>query len=52
MPDDEYEDSKLTSQLRSYLITQDQKFEQANTTIKKKIAPSSFDISVNEVNVS
>ena len=52
MPDDEYSDSKLTSELRSYLIKQDQEFERAKANLIQKIAPSSFDIWVNEVNVS
>ena len=52
MPDDEYSDSKLTSELRSYLIKQDQEFERANANLIQKIAPSSFDVWVNEVNVS
>jgi hypothetical protein len=44
MKDEEYQESKLTSELRNYLIKQDQAFEQANANIKQKIAPSSFDI--------
>ena len=52
MSDDEYSDSKLTSELRSYLIKQDQEFERANANLIQKIAPSSFDVWVNEVNVS
>ena len=52
MSDDEYQDSKLTSDLRAYLQKLDQEFERANENIKQKIAPSSFDIWVNEVNVS
>jgi len=52
MSDDEYTDSKLTSELRSYLIKQDQEFERANANLIQKIAPSSFDVWVNEVNVS
>ena len=52
LPGDEYSDSKLTSELRSYLIKQDQEIEKANVNIKQKIAPSSFDIWINEVNVS
>jgi hypothetical protein len=44
MPDDEYSDSKLTSELRSYLIKQDQEFERAKANLIQKIAPSSFDI--------
>ena len=52
MPDDEYSDSKLTSELRAYLIKQDQEFERANANLLQKIAPSSFDVWVNEVNVS
>ena len=52
MSDDEYSDSKLTSELRSYLIKQDQDFERANANLIQKIAPSSFDVWVNEVNVS
>ena len=52
MTDDEYSDSKLTSELRAYLIKQDQEFERANANLLQKIAPSSFDVWVNEVNVS
>ena len=52
MSDDQYSESKLTSELRNYLIKQDQAFEQANANIKQKIAPSSFDIWVNEINIS
>ena len=52
LSDDEYSDSKLTSELRSYLIKQDQEIDKANANIKQKISPSSFDIWVNEVNVS
>ena len=52
MPDDEYKDSKLTSELRAYLQKIDQEFDRANDNIKQKITPSSFDIWVNEVNVS
>ena len=52
MPDDEYSDSKLTSELRNYLIKVNQEFEKAKVNIIQKISPSSFDIWVNEVNVS
>ncbi len=52
MPEEEYKDSKLTSELRNYLIENDKQLERANTNIKQKIAPSSFDTWVNEVNVS
>ena len=52
LPDDEYSDNKLTSELRAYLIKQDQDVERANTNIKQKISPSSFDIWINEINVS
>jgi conjugal transfer ATP-binding protein TraC len=52
MPDDEYNENKLSSKLRAYLIEQDKEFERANANIIQKIAPSSFDIWVNEVNVS
>jgi len=44
MPDEEYKDSKLTSELRSYLIENDKQLERANMNIKQKIAPSSFNI--------
>ena len=52
MTDEEYEDSKLTSELRNYLIENDKQLERANMNIKQKIAPSSFNIWVNEINVS
>lgn len=52
MPEEEYKDSKLTSELRNYLIENDKQLERANANIKQKIAPSSFDIWVNEINVS
>jgi len=52
LPDNEYSDSKLTSELRNYLLKQDQEIDKANANIKQKIAPSSFDIGINEVNVS
>ena len=52
LPDDEYSDSKLTSELRSYLLKQDQEIDKANANIRQKITPSSFDIWINEVNVS
>jgi len=44
MPDEEYEDSKLTSELRNYLIENDKQLERANANIKQKISPSSFNI--------
>jgi hypothetical protein len=44
MSDDEYSESKLTSELRNYLIKQDQEFERANANLLQKIAPSSFDV--------
>jgi len=44
MPDDEYSDSKLTSELRNYLIKVNQEFEKAKVNIIQKISPSSFDI--------
>jgi hypothetical protein len=44
MPDDEYNENKLSSKLRAYLIEQDKEFERANANIIQKIAPSSFDI--------
>ena len=52
MPDEEYEDSKLTSELRNYLIENDKQLERANANIKQKISPSSFNIWINEINVS
>ncbi len=52
MSDEEYSDSKLTSELRNYLIKQDQEFERANANLIQKISPSSFDVWVNEINVS
>ena len=52
MPDDKYEESKLTSELRKYLIEQNKNFERANDDIKQKITPSSFEIGVNDINVS
>ena len=52
MSDNEYKDSMLTSELRSYLVKQDQEYERANANLIQKISPSSFDNSVNEVNVS
>ncbi len=52
IPDDKYSDSKLTPELRSYLIKIDQEFERAKWNLIQKISPSIFDIWVNEVNVS
>jgi len=52
LSDDEYKESKLTSELRAYLQKQNKEFERANINIKQKIAPSVFDIWVNEVNIS
>lgn len=52
LSDDEYSDGKLTSELRAYLLEQDQEIDKANVNIRQKITPSSFDIWINEVNVS
>ncbi len=52
LSDDEYSDGKLTSELRAYLLKQDQEIDKANVNIRQKITPSSFDIWINEVNVS
>jgi len=52
LPDEEYKDSKLTSELRNYIIENDKQIERANTNIKQKITPSSFEVWVNEINIS
>ena len=52
MKDEDYKESKLTSELRAYLQKINQEFDRANINIKQKVSPSSFDIWVNEINVS
>lgn len=52
MPDDQYSDKLLTSELRSYITTTEWEYTKTIADFKSHIAPSYWESKVNDVNVS